>query len=110
LNQTSYTNGQPVVVPVFRFANTSANTSTVAEAVEIKVWLEVPGVAPIPFLRSGAYGSVVFPAGLDANLGPFTLFTVAPALPRGTYALSCRLLNPVTGKLQSEDLNTFTVN
>ena len=73
------------------------------------MWFEVPGFAPISVLRFGADGSVSFPAGLNQNLGPATLFTVAPSTPRGTYAFSCRVVNPVTGAEFTHDLNPFEI-
>jgi hypothetical protein len=51
---------------------------------------------------------VVFPAGLDVNLGPLPLLPAA-GLPMGQWEFSCRILDPVTGKLLAEDLNGFIV-
>jgi hypothetical protein len=106
LNKTSFVNGETVSVPVFRLAN----LTTAPLAIEFKFWLEAPNAAPISFARAGENGAVVLPASFDQNLGPVTLFTVGAAFPRGLYAFSCRLLEPVTGALQSEDLNTFEIH
>jgi laminin B (domain IV) len=105
LNQAIYHNGDQVTAQVWRLGN--QDTSPLA--VEFKVWFEVPGFAPISVLRFGADGSVSFPAGLNQNLGPATLFTVAPSTPRGTYAFSCRVVNPVTGAEFTHDLNPFEI-
>jgi hypothetical protein len=105
LSKATFVNGDAVVAQVFSFTNTGSTPVPV----EIKVWLDVPNVAPISVLRTGADGSVSLAANSNINLGPATLFTVTAPLPRGTYAFSCRLLNPVTGRLQSESLQSFVV-
>ena len=50
------------------------------------------------------------PAGFNQNLGSFNLFPVTAAMPRGTYGFNCRIVNPVTGALMAEDLNSFEVH
>jgi hypothetical protein len=105
LNQAIYHNGDPVTAQVWRLGNQDVSPL----AVEFKVWFEVPGTAPISVLRFGADGSVSFPAGFNQNIGPATLFTVAPSTPRGTYAFSCRVVNPVTGAEFTRDLNPFEI-
>ncbi len=104
LNQANYVDGETVTANVFRFANPTG----VPVATEIKCWLGVPGVPPIPVINVGADGSVVFPAGMDIDYGPIPLFPVT-GLPRGSYELSCRLLDPVTGELLCEDRNFFDI-
>jgi laminin B (domain IV) len=106
LNKTSLVNGDTLSAPVFRFVNLTASPL----AIEFKVWLEVPGVAPIVFTRGGENGAVVLPASFSQNLGPISLFTISAGFPRGQYAVSCRILDPVTGLLQSEDLNAFEIH
>jgi len=106
LNKTSFVNGDAIAAPVFRLANLTAAPLSI----EFKLWLEVPGVAPISIARAGENGAVVLPASFNQNLGPITLFTVSAAFPRGVYAFSCRVLDPVTGLLESEDLNAFDVH
>lgn len=105
LNQATYHNGDQVIAQVLRFGN----QDTASLAIELKLWFEVPGVAPISVLRVGADGSVVFPAGFNQNIGPTTFFTVMPATPRGIYAFSCRMVSPVTGAQLTQDLNPFEI-
>ena len=105
MNQTAFVNGQQVVAQIFRLANLAATPT----AVELKVWINVPGVAPIKYANVGADGSFVLPAGSNMNLGPLTLFTVPPTATRGIYAFSCRMLHPVTGRLLMDDLNAFEI-
>jgi hypothetical protein len=105
LNQPSYRNGDRVEATMLRVAN----IGTSSQAVELKIWLKVPGLSPWSLLNVGADGSVVLPAGFTQNLGPATLFTLDTSYPRGDYELSCRLRDPVTGELLSEDRNPFNV-
>ena len=105
LNKTTFVNGDKVTAQTLRFAN----PGTVETPVELKLWFEVPGLAPISFANVGADGSVKLPPGFDQTLGPIDLFTVASTFPRGAYAFNCRMLHPVTGKLLAEDINPFTV-
>jgi hypothetical protein len=101
LSQPAYVDGEVVTASTLRVANSGAT----AASVEIKTWLEVPGIPPISFLSSTAE----FPAGFDQSLGPLSLFAVTPALPRGAYAFNCRLLDPVTGEPLLFDENPFTI-
>lgn len=97
--------GDTVTASVFRLANPGAE----AIAVEWKSWLEGPGFDPIPLINAGADGSLVLQAGLDVDIGPVPLFTVAPATPRGRYEWNCRLIDPVTGETGSTDVNFFDI-
>jgi hypothetical protein len=47
--------------------------------------------------------------GMVRDFGPLPLFAITPQFPRGAYALSCRVLDPVTGKIHVEDFNSFVV-
>jgi hypothetical protein len=105
MTQATYGNGDAITARVFRFANGNVKPAQF----ELKIWLGAPGIPPISFVNAGANGSLSLPAGFDRDLGPLHLFTVSAAVPRGAYEFSCRTLNPVTGRLLSEDLNTFTI-
>ena len=106
MSQATYVDGETVTAQVFRFSNTTDS----AVATEIKIWLGVPGLAPLSVVNIGADGSFLLPAGTDLNLGPLPLLPVTPGLPRGDYEFSCRMLDPVTGALLFEDINTFEVD
>jgi hypothetical protein len=105
VNQNAYSNGESVQLSTLRFANLG---NTVA-ATEIKVWLGLPGGTNVTFVNAGADGSIALSPGLDINLGPVTLFQVNAAFPRGGYEISCRLLEPVTGKVIASNLRSFVV-
>lgn len=105
MDHPAYVNGEQVRVSVLRFANLTPDPV----ASEIKVWLGTPAGA-ISIINAGATGSVMLPSGLDVNLGPFALFAVTPALPRGGYEFSCRLLNPTTGELLVSKRSAFVIH
>jgi hypothetical protein len=105
MNQATYTDGDTITANVFRIANLTAALL----ALEWKVWLGVPGFPPISIFNLGADGTFVLPAGTDYDFGPVSLFSVTAALPRGSYELSCRMLDPVTGELLAEDRNFFDI-
>jgi len=105
LNKASFVNGEVVLAQTLRIAN----PSTSPLAIEYKFWLEMPAGPPVTFARGGADGAVVLSPGFDQNFGPLNVFTVQPSSPRGTYGFNCRFIDPITGALQAEDLNTFTV-
>lgn len=105
LNQATYVDGEAVTATVFR----SANLSAAPIAMEVKIWLGLPGVPPISVSNLGADGSFVLPPGTDVDLGPIPLFPVTAALPHGNYEFSCRLLDPVTGELLTEARNFFDI-
>lgn len=105
VNHPTYVNGDQVQVPTLRFANLTTGPA----AVEIKTWLGLPG-STASVLNAGATGSLVLPAGFDANLGPFTFFTVTPGMPRGGYEFSCRLLDPTTGETLSVKRTSFVIH
>jgi len=105
MNKASYVTGDAVVAQVFRFTN----TASIAVPVEFKMWIEAPGFPPTSVRRAGADGSVSIAAHANVNIGPFTLFVVSASAPRGAYAFSCRLLDPVTGAVESASLQSFIV-
>lgn len=105
LDQSRYASGDTVRASVFEIANLSA----ASVAIEFKIWIEVPGLAPIPVSRGGADGSFVLPANFSLESGPVNLFTVSGTTPPGNYVFGCRFIDPATGALVSEDLSTFVV-
>ncbi len=107
LNRTGFVNGDTGIAQVLQVTNPTASPV----AVEFKLWFVMPGrSAPIVFVRGGADGSFVLRPGFNQNFGPLTLFTVQPTFPRGTYGFNCRFLDPVSGRVLSEDLVPFTIS
>jgi hypothetical protein len=105
VSKTNYSNGDDLVITEFRLHN----PGSAPRAVELKVWVRVPGIPPVTFLNMGSDGSVVLAAGLNQNLGPLTLAPVESSWPRGKYEISSRLVDPVTGKSLSEGFNPFVI-
>jgi glucose/arabinose dehydrogenase len=105
LEKSVYRNGDAVRAKVFEIANLSPSTV----AVEVKIWLDPPGIAAISLARGGADGSVVIPANYSADSGPLKLFTLQGTVPLGRYAVGCLFLDPVTGRRISEDASVFVV-
>ena len=103
LNQPGYVNGEMVVASVVRFTNPGAETV----AVELKRWLGTTVATETSIINTGADGSFLLPPGADIDLGPAPFLSVTAGFPRGTYELSCRMLDPVTGALLAEDRNPF---
>jgi hypothetical protein len=61
-------------------------------------------------LDVGAGGSLSLPPNLDVNLGPIGLFPVGATSPmRGEWRIEARALDPATGALIGEDVETFVI-
>lgn len=105
MNQAVYIDGDSVTADVFRLANPSGASL----AMEVKVWWDLPVGPPASLFNLGADGSLVVPADWEVNLGPFPIHSVNSSTPRGTYAFSCRLLDPITGKLLFEDIKPYEI-
>jgi hypothetical protein len=107
VSASAYGTGEVVSVPVLELRNSQA---TVSAAVELKVWLGGDVVPPIGIVNAGAAGAFKLPAASVRNYGPFALPPITESWPRGEYEIGCRLLHPVTGRMLSESIATFTVH
>jgi hypothetical protein len=105
LTRSTYTTGDTVQAAVFRLANQQA----VSIPTEIKVWLGAPNATTTPVLNIGGDGSVILPAGFDANLGPISLFAVDDSFPKGSYEFSCRMIDLTSGRSLASSLNPFKI-
>jgi hypothetical protein len=105
LSKSSYVNGETVTAAAVRLKNPASLSSMI----ELKIWLGIPGTRPLPMLDMGSDQSFGLPPNFDQSLGPVSFFTVISTLPRGTYEISSRMVHPATGKLLSEDRNTFEI-
>ena len=52
---------------------------------------------------------VALPASLDEATAMTELFSVDAETTKGIYEINCRLIDPITGTIYSEDLNDFQV-
>jgi hypothetical protein len=105
LSSPAYSKGQRITVSEFRMKNPNA----AAAVIEIKIWMELPGQNPVSILNVGSDGSFSFPPNFDQNVAPVTLFQNDGSYTPGSYYVSARVVDPVTGQIYSEDLNSFTL-
>jgi hypothetical protein len=105
MSKDIYVNGEVVTATGFRLENPGSMESKA----ELAVWLKIPGMNPVSILKLGADSSFILPPNFSQELGPFPLFTVNASFARGSYAFSSRMVNPVTEKFLSEDLNVFLI-
>ena len=85
------------------------NSGKEAASVEVKLWLESGEIDPVPLLHMGADGNLVLGPGADARFFRPRDLIVTEAIPRGNYALRCRILDPVTGQVFAEHSADFKV-
>ncbi len=104
MSQDVYNVGDTVTAEVLKLGNPSPDPIRI----ELKIWLKPPGLPPISVANNGALGNLEFPAGFCQDFGPIDLFPLA-TFPIGLYEFSVRMLDPVTGELLCEDLNSFTI-
>jgi hypothetical protein len=100
-----YAESDTIIVSEFRMIN----PGSAPVPAECKVWLRLPGLAPISILNLGTDGSFILPPGLNQNLGPFQFLVVSAGTPRGPAEFSSHLQEPVTGMLMHEDRNPFFI-
>lgn len=105
LNQSNYESGQNIIANVFQLANPFFDTA----AIEWKAWFNVPGSAPLSILNIGADSSLLLTPGFNNDFAPIPLATVTMDDTIGIYAFNCRLIDPVTGFIISQDDNSFNV-
>lgn len=87
-----------------------SNPTPAATQVEMKIWFSAPGEVPLSLADPAEAGRALeLPGMLNRDSGSLRLFAVDDSTPRGTYEMNCRLIDPVTGALLSEDLNAFQV-
>jgi hypothetical protein len=124
MTKSVYAEGEMVTAQVLRIANLAENPA----AIELKIWLTLDSTSS-SLVNDGSDGRFVLPAGFDTDVGPLDLGgnwaaasrslgfrpPVTPAhVPKeagspGSYEFSCRILDPVTGELLSEDRNPFEI-
>ncbi len=85
------------------------NPSRCARDVEVKVWLTADGGAPAPVSQDTLEGSLTLPAGLNQDFGPVPLCPLDSESLAGSYRLTARIIDQVTGEVLAEDSAPFTV-
>ncbi len=107
MSQPSYVEGETITVSQARYVNPA---SGIAFDGQIKLSLEIPNGAVFSLLDIGGDGSLTLPAGMILDPAPLSLLTIGQSFPlRGTYTLSCEVLNPAIGRSLTSDSVTFEV-
>jgi hypothetical protein len=105
LERQSYRQGETVVADGYWISNPSLES----RKVELKTWLALPGMLPIAYGNPSADGFLTLAPGFNLDYGPMEFFQVSKDAPEGTCEFNARLIDPVTGNILSEDMNTFSI-
>ncbi len=105
LSQPSYTYGEVVTASVLRVENPRPEPVPM----ELKIWLRFPDGLILPAKNIDADGSLVVPGATSREFGPQPLMGVNTDTAFGLHEFGCRLLDPLTGKLLSEDRDLFEI-
>lgn len=101
LSQPSYQNGETITIATWRLANLNPDPTRL----EIGIWLDIPNGEPVSIIDEVQDVG----AASDETTGPLMSQEVTVEMPRGTYAVGCRALDPVTKQLRYEDIELFEV-
>jgi len=105
LEKKSYSEGEVVKTSRLELRNPGIDKRWV----ELKVWFDLPGTAPVSVLNLGADGSFSLEPKFELSLGPLELMPVTSTTVKGNYGFHSRALDPVTGKQLSERMNPFEI-
>jgi hypothetical protein len=106
VGKSSYSMGETVASPSgCRITNQDITAATI----ELKIWLEAPGLQPISVFSVGADGTLVLTPGAAIQLEPLQPFIVTPSLPAGTYQIKTKILDPTTGQQLLETASSFAI-
>jgi hypothetical protein len=104
LERQSYQRGETVNVATFWISN----ASTQSRDVEVKTWIALPGLLPIP-LDLSATDTLTLAAEFAQDYGAASVLRLSTNAPAGTGAVNARLLDPLTVDMLSQDINLFTI-
>jgi hypothetical protein len=104
LGQQFYLQGETLSASSFWISN----PSTQSHRVEVKTWIELPGLQPIP-LDMVESDVLTLSPGFSRDYGLMPLLKIAPDSPAGDGQVNGRLIDPVTGDALSQDINPFTI-
>ena len=105
LNKYTYVAGDAVSTTDFKLRN----PGTKSRPVEIKLYLVMPSGDITGLVSFGADGSIALPPAFNQPLGSITIMAITPSTAKGTYEFSSRIVDPASGKLIGENINTFVV-
>lgn len=105
-SKSGYLYGEEVsLIEGCRLVNLSPGTTPI----ELKIWLEGPGLNPITVYSLGGDGSLVLTPQATMKLEPLQPFKITKDLPAGTYHLKSRIVDPVTGQGLHETATRFDI-
>ncbi len=106
MSKSSYTFGEDVsLIDGCRIVNKAGQDATI----EVKIWLEGPGLSPITLVSMGSDGSLILTPNANMKLNPMQDFKITQDLPAGTYQLKSRVLDPVTGQGITQTVSNFDI-
>jgi hypothetical protein len=84
--------------PIYRVRNEGVTDA----AVELKAWLEAPGLNPVSILNRDANSSWFVQPGEELEIETPQVLRAAESIPPGSYLLKTRLIHPSTGRILAE--------
>jgi hypothetical protein len=105
LERKSYVRDETVKVGTFRISNPTARK----REVEVKAWLSLPGIPPVP-LDLGPPDALDLTPGFTEDYGSAPVLQISVDAPSGTGAVHAVLIDKETGQLLSEEIDCFTIN
>jgi hypothetical protein len=105
LEHRTYHQGDTVQTSAFWISN----PSTQSRDVELKLWIELPGLQPISLGSLSIEEKLTLEPGFNRNYGAMALLEISDDSPAGTCRIGARLTDPVTGDVLSEDIQSFTI-
>jgi hypothetical protein len=105
LERQGYRQGATVAADAYWISNPSWES----QKVELKTWLALPGMLPIAYANPGDDGMLTLAPGFNLDYAPIEFFQISKDAPEGTCEFNARLIDPVTGDVLSEDMNSFSI-
>jgi hypothetical protein len=84
--------------PIYRVTNESLNEA----AVELKAWIEAPGLTPVSILNRDANSSWFIQPGEELQIETSGVLKASESIQPGSYVLKTRLIHPSTGRILAE--------
>jgi phosphodiesterase/alkaline phosphatase D-like protein len=86
-----------------------SSPSTQSRDVELKMWIELPGLQPMPLRGLKVGDKLSLAPGYNHNFGIMPLLEISKEAPSGVCRVGARLIDPVSGTVLSESIQVFTI-